>query len=356
MNLIELNSSYERWLRKQVPIIEIDLQLKHERMRSSPFPFLRASFFRWCDLWLKNMKVFEKAPKILCIGDLHIENYGTWRDLEGRLIWGINDFDEAYEMPYAIDLVRLGTSALIASSCDHLKLSADEIMQNILTGYEDGLRHGGRAFVLEECHTFLRDLAQQAQHEPKLFYQKIDELFPSNVKAPAILKKLLIATLPKGATDFSFAHRPAGLGSLGRARFIVKAQLNGGFVVREIKALAPAAYSWILNKPSKVLKCQKLIESSVRMPDPILSFKKNWVIRRLAPHCTKIEVSRLDRKLDELKLMHSMGYELANIHMKFKNVILSDFKQRKKSEWIKAVELMTELTLKDWQDWTKQKS
>ena len=31
----------------------------------------------------------------LSVGDLHVENFGTWRDSEGRLIWGINDFDEA---------------------------------------------------------------------------------------------------------------------------------------------------------------------------------------------------------------------------------------------------------------------
>jgi uncharacterized protein (DUF2252 family) len=25
-----------------------------------------------------------------------VENFGAWRDVEGRLIWGINDFDEAW--------------------------------------------------------------------------------------------------------------------------------------------------------------------------------------------------------------------------------------------------------------------
>ena len=35
--------------------------------------------------------------------------YGTWRDTEGRLVWGINDFDEAYPSPYTNDLVRLAS-------------------------------------------------------------------------------------------------------------------------------------------------------------------------------------------------------------------------------------------------------
>ena len=52
-------------------------------------------------------------PKVLAVGDLHIENFGTWRDSEGRLVWGVNDFDETWRLPYTQDLVRLTTSTLI---------------------------------------------------------------------------------------------------------------------------------------------------------------------------------------------------------------------------------------------------
>ncbi len=58
---------------------------------------------------------------MLGVGDLHVENFGTWRDGEGRLIWGINDFDEATTLPYTNDLVRLCASALIAISESRLE-------------------------------------------------------------------------------------------------------------------------------------------------------------------------------------------------------------------------------------------
>ena len=48
---------------------------------------------------------------LLCVGDLHVENFGVWRDAEGRLVWGVNDFDEACEAAFAGDLVRLLASA-----------------------------------------------------------------------------------------------------------------------------------------------------------------------------------------------------------------------------------------------------
>ncbi len=51
---------------------------------------------------------------MLAVGDIHVENFGTWRDAEGRLVWGVNDFDDAARMPYAIDIVRLATSAVLA--------------------------------------------------------------------------------------------------------------------------------------------------------------------------------------------------------------------------------------------------
>jgi uncharacterized protein (DUF2252 family) len=51
------------------------------------------------------------APQVLAVGDLYTENFGTWRDAEGRLVWGVNDLDEAHPLPYTNDLVRLATRA-----------------------------------------------------------------------------------------------------------------------------------------------------------------------------------------------------------------------------------------------------
>ena len=65
----------------------------------------------------------DRAPQVLAVGDLHVENFGTWRDMEGRLVWGINDFDEVYELPYTIDLVRLAASAHIAIRESRLEIA-----------------------------------------------------------------------------------------------------------------------------------------------------------------------------------------------------------------------------------------
>src|SRR2546425_10882263 len=91
-------------------------------MSEGPFTLLRATFYRWAQIWPAHAKDLAKAPKVLAVGDLHVENFGTWRDGEGRLIWGINDFDETYPLPFASDLVRLATSAHLAIEEGHLSV------------------------------------------------------------------------------------------------------------------------------------------------------------------------------------------------------------------------------------------
>ncbi len=97
------------------------------------------------------------------MGDLHVENFGTWRDIEGRLIWGINDFDEAWRLPYTNDLIRLATSALLAGmACD-----AKAGIEAILKGYVEAVEAGGRPFVLAEHHAALRAMATARLHDPE---------------------------------------------------------------------------------------------------------------------------------------------------------------------------------------------
>ena len=64
----------------------------------------------------------REAPRVLSVGDAHVNSYGTWRDAEGRLCWGIDDFDEAWPLPYTNDLVRLATSVKLARKLGYISL------------------------------------------------------------------------------------------------------------------------------------------------------------------------------------------------------------------------------------------
>src|SRR5258705_13944436 len=155
MDLSKATAKYEAWLGDRLHIVPDDLAFKHEQMRTAAFPFLRATYYRWAQLFPEHCAKAAKAPELLAVGDLHVENFGTWRDSEGRLIWGINDFDEAWRLPYTSDLVRLATSALLVPA----DCGAKSAVAALLKGYRDALQAGGRPFALAEHHTTRRILA-----------------------------------------------------------------------------------------------------------------------------------------------------------------------------------------------------
>jgi len=96
ISIAEATARYESWLAAQISIIGSDLEQKHHAMSAGSFPFLRATYYRWAARWRAIVGDAAEAPRALAVGDLHVENFGTWRDAEGRLIWGVNDFDEAW--------------------------------------------------------------------------------------------------------------------------------------------------------------------------------------------------------------------------------------------------------------------
>ena len=128
-------------LRRQLgsALVRKDLRKKYAEMAKGPFPFLHATYYLWAEEILNVCPELAGAPPVVAVGDIHLENFGTWRDNDGRLIWGVNDFDEAAEMPYALDLVRLGVSAVLG--CPHIR-STRAISDSILRGYERADRRG----------------------------------------------------------------------------------------------------------------------------------------------------------------------------------------------------------------------
>src|ERR1035437_6003767 len=159
MNIVKATKKFEDCLGLHIRRVEPDLRFKHAQMGAGLFPVFRAKFYRWVQGGPEGCAEIEQVPHILSVGDLHVENFGTWRDTDGRLVWGVNDFDEACVYPYTMDLVRLATSALVATREEHLAMKAKESAAAILAGYERGMEAGGRPFVLGENHGWLRAIA-----------------------------------------------------------------------------------------------------------------------------------------------------------------------------------------------------
>jgi hypothetical protein len=358
MNIFKSTKKYEKWLSKQILIVPPDLALKHKSMAESPFPFLRATFYRWIQLFDKNCEDLTNSPNVLGVGDLHVENFGTWRDLEGRLIWGINDFDEAYFLPYTNDLVRLTASAYLAIRENHLKLNKEDACESILQGYKDSISSGGSAFVLnEEKHKWLHDTATYRLKDPVVFWNKLNSFKENKKDVSDSLIKTLFKTMPGHDAKYKVVQRIAGLGSLGRQRFVVITEWSGGKIAREAKAFVASAYTFVNKSLSLKSYYNTILDISVRCKDPFVILKKNWIIRRLAPDCSRIELSSLPKEHDEKKLLYAMGWETSNIHMGTKTAIKNIQKDlaKKNKNWLpKASEIMLDAIDNDYSEWKKE--
>src|SRR6202162_326413 len=264
MNIFKATANFEHWLAGQLPIIRQDLALKHQHMAEAAFPFFRATFYRWLQLWPEFCAHLVKAPAVLGVGDLHIENFGTWRDEEGRLIWGVNDLDEAWPAPYALDLVRLTTSVYVAIQEEHLGISKRAASEAIEEGYRDALAAGGKAFILAEDHRWLRLLALGKLRDPVQFWNKLEHLSPYTAKPPEDVHKLLVSSLPSAREVYLLKRRIAGLGSLRHPRILALSRWRGAFIAREAKAIRPSAWAWYKGVFSDELYGPKLVERGAR--------------------------------------------------------------------------------------------
>jgi len=354
MRIRKATKKYEAWVRKHAKLLAEDLALKHQHMAEDPFPFLRATFYRWAQVWPEVCPDLAKAPKVLAVGDLHVENFGTWRDADGRLIWGVNDFDEVYAMSYANDLVRLAVSAHLAIAANHLAVATEEACQAILEGYADGLEKGGLPFVLEEHHAWLREVAMSELRHPVAFWAKMESLETFKGDVPKGARKALEGLLPERGLPYRLAHRIAGLGSLGRERYVALGDWHGGNVAREAKKLIPSGCVWAGPGRGNELLYEQILQRAVRVRDPFVHLRGTWIVRRLAPHCSRIELSSLPRKRDETRLLQAMGFETANIHLgsqKAVRAVRADLKKRHGAWLHLAVKAMEKATRKDWEDW-----
>jgi hypothetical protein len=316
MNIVKATRRFEEWLGRHLTLVKPDLRLKHQRMAEAAFPFLRATFYRWIQVWPEVCPDLSKAPRVLAVGDLHVENFGTWRDIEGRLVWGVNDFDEAATLPYTIDLVRLATSAVLAIEEGHLALKAKEGCAALLDGYRQSLAESGRPFVLAEQNQWLREAATGELRDPVHFWKKMETLPKVAGEIPPSAREALEHFLPERGLTYRTVKRVAGLGSLGHIRVVAIADCHGSHIAREAKAMRPSSVYWAsgASDPAEILY-QVIITRAVRCPDPFVQLRGHWLVRRLAPYCSRIELSVLPGNRDELQLLFAMGWETANIHL-----------------------------------------
>lgn len=348
----QATASYETWLRGCTTVVESALRSKHAQMREDPFLFLRGTYYRWTQLLPEVCKKLSRAPKVLASGDLHLGSFGTWRDLEGRLCWGVDDFDDAYPLPYTNDLVRLATSLKLVTDAESLEIPFNTGCDAILEGYEQSLKEGGYPFVLAEHDKNLERLGISAIKPPQDFWKNLNACpAVAHREVPRDARGAIEQTLPP-RVEYKVVRRQAGMGSLGQPRFVGIADYKGDYIAREVKATVPSASVWNAGlKGTGERYYERLIASAIRSHDPYQKVMKGWLVRRLSPDSNPVDIEKLPSKSDERTLLYAMGKEVANVHLgtsKQRGAILNDLRE-KKSKWLRAAgKKMAKIIEREW--------
>jgi hypothetical protein len=372
MSFVEDNNAFEAWLRTQCEVYEPDLEYKHNRMRQDSFTFLRATYFRWATGIEAICPELKSSPAVLSVGDIHLENYGTWRDVEGRLVWGVNDFDEAAVIPYAYDLIRLATSARLAREAKDaekgelapfLELSQRHTAAALLAGYRGGLKDP-RPTLLDEQETWLRPYVVCTDAKRSKFRDKLRGYDSEPVDNTMMAD--FQARLPEGATIVRTGRRPKqGGGSLGRPRFVAIAEWRGGYIAREAKALIPSAWNWAHDHADAPIAFKQLATGPHRSPDPWLDVTDRFIFRRLAADARKVNLAQnSDTEAPKpdaehaRQLLQAMGFDLGAVHAETeqqKLAILNDLDQRDQDWLHEAARSAAKWVTADYADWDENR-
>jgi hypothetical protein len=130
---------------------------------------------------------------------------------------------------------------------------------------------------------------------------------------------------------------------------------RGGRLAREAKALVPSAAAWATNDDSTRASARKAADKAVRSPDPFFRIHEGWVVRRLAPDCTKVEIGDLPRQRDEAKLLRAMGWETANVHLGSRTARVRRDLLGRRDGWLeRAAHDMAEVITEDLSAWRRR--
>lgn len=97
------------------PLMEADpvaFRGKYRTMAADPHAFYRGTAcLYYADVTAEEDPFCdERSGRIWIHGDLHVENFGTYLNSDGRLVFDVNDFDEAYVGRFTWDLQRFAAS------------------------------------------------------------------------------------------------------------------------------------------------------------------------------------------------------------------------------------------------------
>ncbi|WP_422823159.1 DUF2252 domain-containing protein [Variovorax ureilyticus] len=293
------------------------LALKYRNMRASPFVFLRGTCHLFYDR-LARIGAPRSAPLTWVCGDLHLENFGSYKGDNRLVYFDINDFDESALAPASWDLIRFLTSLWVgAESLSAGPREARRLCEVFIESYASALSNGKAYWVERDTaqglvrvlldglrerqrsqflagRTDIKGRRRVLRTDGKKALGASDQ---QRAMAVQVIHQFAAAQPnPKFYEVLDVARRIAGTGSLGIDRYAILVEGKGspdGNYVLDLKRALPSSLVPHLKKVEqprwtseahRVVALQRRVQAvSMAFLQPVIVSGSPYVLRALQP-------------------------------------------------------------------------
>ncbi len=324
------------------------LRLKYKAMRKGTFPFFRGTCHLFYQDWPRRSPLNEAPSAWLC-GDLHLENFGTYKGDNRLEYFDLNDFDEAVLAPCTWDVTRLLTSTLVgATSLQWSRPEVRMLCTAFLEAYGNALAQGRARWVEREtAEGMVRELLQalRARTQAQLLNKftvmrkgarKLEgkRVLPAPAADRRTVKRFMRAFAARQADPRFFrvrhvARRIAGTGSLGVKRYVILIEGKGSpnrNALLDLKLAPPSAVESFVPAPQPTWRTpaervvavqQRLQAASPALLQAVEIDGESYVLRELQPLEDRLDLEASAGTVRRLRTaLQTMGEVTAWAHLR----------------------------------------
>jgi uncharacterized protein (DUF2252 family) len=315
------------------------LRLKYQGMRESASRFFRGTCHLFYEDWPKRSPL-DRGPAAWISGDLHLENFGTYKGDDRITYFDLNDFDEAVLAPCTWEVTRLVTSLFVAAASYGLRRpQAVGLGRSVLDAYAEALGRGkarrverlvAQGLVRELLDQLLRRsraalLARRTERRGGRVRLRLGRrALPATAAQGAAVTTALrrfarVERDPKFYRVLDVARRVAGTASLGLPRYVVLVEGKGGpagYYLLDLKATRPSALAprspcrqprWS-NDGERIVTLQDRMQAVAPALLRVVPVARHLhVLRELQPSEDRVALGRRTGRRELETLMRTLG-------------------------------------------------
>jgi uncharacterized protein (DUF2252 family) len=343
-----MNSVNQRVLDFNTGRDPVFLALKYEAMSENPFRFFRGSCHLFYEDFSKNIP-FHDPTKVWICGDLHLENFGSYKAGNGLVYFDLGDFDESIQAPVTWEIVRTMTSIYLA--VNQLKLPvkmADKLVKGFFEVYNEIILTGKpivferstatglmKKFITTVAKRRSRDLLSERTniadggHSIKIIHDRTTKMEPALKKD---LKNAMAVWCKKHHCKNwkirDAVHRIAGTGSLGLPRYVLLVHDNeqDKYFLLDMKKSVQGSLSPYVkikqpvwkNEAKRVVTIQNYMQNVLPANLSTISFGgEMFVLKKLQPQSDRMNLKVCKGKIEKLKeIIEAFAGMTASAHLR----------------------------------------